>query len=39
MHIVMNVTDRDHLARIMRKLRRLAPVLSVFRVQNKDLQE
>lgn len=39
MHIVMNVTDRDHLARIMRKLRRLGPVLSVFRVQNKDLQE
>ena len=37
MHIVMNVTDRDHLARIMRKLRRLGPVLSVFRVQNKDL--
>ena len=39
MHIVMNVTDRDHLARIMRKLRRLGPVLSVFRLQNKDLQE
>ena len=39
MHIVMNVTDRDHLARIMRKLRRLSPVLSVFRLQNKDSQE
>ena len=39
MHIVMNVTNRDHLARIMRKLRRLGPVLSVFRLQNKDLQE
>ena len=39
MHIIMNVSDRDHLARIMRKLRRLSPVLSVFRVQNKDLFE
>ena len=39
MHIIMNVSDRDHLARIMRKLRRLNPVLSVFRVQNKDLFE
>ena len=39
MHIIMNVRDRDHLARIMRKLRRLSPVLSVFRVQNKDLFE
>ncbi len=39
MHIVMNVTDRDHLARIMRKLRRLSTVLSVFRLQNKDSQE
>lgn len=39
MHIVMNVTDRDHLARIMRRLRRLSPVLSVFRLQNKDSQE
>ena len=39
MHIVMNVTDRDHLARIMRKLRRLSPVLSVFRLQNKASQE
>ena len=27
MHIIMNVSDRDHLARIMRKLRRLSPVL------------
>ena len=35
----MNVIDRDHLARIMRKLRRLSTVLSVFRVQNKDLFE
>ena len=39
MHIIMNVIDRDHLARIMRKLRRLSTVLSVFRVQNKDLSE
>ena len=39
MHIIMNVSDRDHLARIMRKLRRLSPVLSVFRVQNKYLFE
>ena len=39
MHIIMKVIDRDHLARIMRKLRRLSPVLSVFRVQNKDLFE
>ena len=39
MHIIMNVSDRDHLARIMRKLRRLSTVLSVFRVQNKDLSE
>ena len=39
MHIIMNVSDRDHLARIMRKLRRLSPVLSVFRVRNKDLFE
>ncbi len=39
MHIIMNVSDRDHLARIMRKLRRLSPVLSVFRVQNKDIFE
>ena len=39
MHIIMNVSNRDHLARIMRKLRRLSPVLSVFRVQNKDLFE
>ena len=39
MHIIMNVSDRDHLARIMRRLRRLSPVLSVFRVQNKDLFE
>jgi len=39
MHIIMSVSDRDHLARIMRKLRRLSPVLSVFRVQNKDLFE
>lgn len=39
MHIIMKVIDRDHLARIMRKLRRLSTVLSVFRVQNKDLSE
>ena len=36
MFVVIEVKDRQHLAKIMRKLRRLNHVMSVSRIHNQD---